>query len=131
LEADPGQLLSGVGAAHLQLRFAAARNVANGPDEPVGALFLFDEEPRTLSATEQAVFGQLAHLVALLLELRTAAVLDMDSTFWGQVEEALGPPLRRLRIMTNQLRRAESEEARERGWQAVLELTLETTQRLS
>ncbi|HEX8506405.1 MAG TPA: hypothetical protein VF630_13635 [Hymenobacter sp.] len=131
LEADPGQLLSGGGAAHWQLRFAAARNVASGPDEPVGALFLFDEEPRTLSVTEQAVFGQLAHLVALLLELRTAAVLDMDPTFWGQVEEALGPPLRRLRLMTNKLRRADSEEARERGWQAVLDLTVETIQRLS
>lgn len=131
LEADPGQLLSGGGLAHWHLRFAAAQNVASGPDEPVGALFLFDEVPRTLSATEQAVFGQLAQLVALLLELRTAAVLDMDSTFWGQVEEALGPPLRQLRLVTNQLRRADSEEARERGWQAVLDLTVETIQRLS
>lgn len=111
--------------------FSAAQSLSDGQGGTLGALCLFDEVPRTLTALEQTLFGQLAHLVALLLALRATAEAEMEQFFWTLVEDSLGPSLRQMRIVINQIRRAESLEVREKLWRTVLVLTMNTNMKLS
>lgn len=106
----------------LGLRFYAGYPLAQSNGHLIGALGIMGYTPRVLLLPEKALLTSFAHLVSLLLELRTSAVESGSfSHCWQQLEQLLAIPIRRLLITANQVRQATAE-ARAVHWQQAQQL---------
>ncbi|GAB3243776.1 hypothetical protein GCM10027346_40890 [Hymenobacter seoulensis] len=126
---DAGEALSMSIIRHLPLQFYAGQDLTTTEGKYLGTLCVLDDHPREFGPVQWDILNLLAQVVMVLTELREAATEmevkppsaspDSPESLWTEVEQLMLLPLMRMRITTNRLRKAETDEQRAGLWQEV------------
>jgi GAF domain-containing protein len=103
----PCQLTDPALAQQLQLRFYAGHALQTTDGYNIGTLCVIDRQPRSLSASEDALLTTLAGVVMRLLDLRLALGTSAATSFklWEPVYGAISGQLRRLNTLAGEAAR--------------------------